>query len=77
MGVVGTTMYYVSDVLFCFRRLHKVEEDWLLNLLWIATHNFGNYFMMKAVVLHMDFYFERYHLRFDSSNKHRKLEEEK
>lgn len=58
-GLIGTTMYYISDVLFCYRRMNKIHTDWILNLAWISLHNYGNFFMMEAVILHVGVYFER------------------
>jgi len=51
-------MYFISDLMFCFRRINKIH-DWILNLVWISSHYYGTYFLMKSVVLHMDWYFEK------------------
>jgi len=59
MGVFGSALYYSSEILSCYKRINHIE-DWFLNLIWIAAHNFGVFFMMNAVVVHMDWYYDRY-----------------
>jgi len=49
-GLVGASMYFISEIMFCFKRINKIE-DWLLNLLWISTHYYSTYFLMKSVIV--------------------------